>query len=170
MECKTTTLGKTVRIADANDKPIFVGSVLKSLEDGTVGVVTRILEEGDTHVPPASCEGDLNLWVDHGITRITNRYYKWEHVPRAEQTYEQRLRAWRSLPSYYDPENPVGIDEGEHDAIQGILALLPSDPVDWENGPWPDRLEDALEILKDHLEDMEFRANNMDGLSKGVTQ
>lgn len=37
-------------------------------------------------------------------------------------------------------------------AIDGIMALLPENTVDWEGpGPWPDRIDDALTFLEQHL-------------------
>lgn len=42
-------------------------------------------------------------------------------------------------------------------AIDGIMSLLPEDIVDWESGPWPDKIEDALGFLAEHLKELKSK-------------
>ena len=153
MECETVTFTKEVKIADADGKPIREGSVLREINDGTIGVVTKIVRVGD-RVPIMSLCGDLHIKTGPGSLRVTNRYNQWCHVPRKDQTYFQRLEAWiiRPYERTFCPSESISDEEAI--AVDGIMNMLPADPVDWENGPWPDRLEDALKFLVDHLEDL----------------
>jgi len=143
---------KTVEIVAADGLPIFKGDVLRNTEDGTTGVVVEIALPGEAcrrAFPLGAVVGELAIQTGPGCTRITNCYDKWVHVPREDQTYEQRFKAWLQIPYEHDEDREASRDEGL--AIDGIMALLPIDPVDWESGPWPDRLDDALRFLVDHL-------------------
>ncbi len=51
----------------------------------------------------------------------------------------------------YDHDEFRGISREEGLAIAGIMALLPDDTVDWDWGPWPDKIEDALNFLVEHM-------------------
>ena len=83
------------------------------------------------------------------MTRVTNRYDQWRHVPEDEQTYEERYLSWLARP--YDHSLHEEVSEKEGYAIDGIMALLPSDAVDWDYGPFPDSIENALGILVRYL-------------------
>jgi len=165
MSAQTVTYSQELPITDADGKPviyrkvipicaidgsgIFPGSVLEHIEDKERGVVVKVYKAGDWSILGVACEGDLAIETTRGTTRITNQYSKWRHVPHAEQTYDQRFRSWLARPYLHDEYKQSSADEGL--AIDGIMALLPEDAVDWEYGPWPDRLDDALKFLTDHL-------------------
>lgn len=143
---------KTVEIVAADGAPIFKGDVLRNTRDGDTGVVVEIALPGEVcrrAFPLQAVVGELAIRTRPGCTRITNCYDEWTHVPRDEQTYEQRFEAWLHVPYQHNEDREVSRDEGL--AIDGIMALLPTDPVDWEMGPWPDRLDDALRFLVEHL-------------------
>lgn len=140
---------KEVQLADADGVPIREGSVLREINDGDQGVCTRVVRKGDHVAPIMSQVGDIVIYTDHGCHRITNQYDQWRHVRRDEQTYEQRLLAWKHQKYDHDPDRKISRDEGL--AIDGIMSLLSEDAVNWEYGPWPDRLEDALQFLVNHL-------------------
>ena len=152
-EPETITMTVTVKLADADGEPIRVGSVLRSLDDGQVGVVTRIIREGDSG-PFCSAVGDLVLHVSSGNTRVTNKYSSYRHVPRDEQTYIQRLTAWRQVPYEHDELLNPHMSKYEGLAIDGIMALFPRDPVNWDFGPFPNTLDDALEFMARHLAEL----------------
>lgn len=150
---ETVTFQKVVRIADADGKPIAEGSVLRCLDDGEQGVVVKILRAGDygTFLDQV---GDLQIHTGSGSTRCTNRYSRWRHVPREEQTYEQRFLSWFHDKTALEYNGLIEDEEKTPDArlaISGIMALLPEEIVDWETGPWPDSVEQALRFLVQHL-------------------
>jgi len=150
-KAETVTFTTTVEIADADGEPIRVGSVLREINDGEQGVVVNIYRAGDRG--PLMCAvGDVQIATGSGCSRMTNRYNQWRHVPRAEQTYEQRFSAWMRTPAD-DPMTLISerVSKDAALAIDGIMALLPEDIVDWENGPWPDTIEEALGFLVEHL-------------------
>lgn len=145
----TFTTQATVEIVDADKHPIGIGSVLQHIKEKDRGVVTRIALPGMR--PVVICEGigDVHIQKSPGCHRVTTRYHEWLHVPHAEQTYEERFLAWTHREYDHDEDRSASNDEGL--AIDGIMALLPEDIVDWESGPWPDRIEDALRFLVEHL-------------------
>ena len=146
---------KTVEIVAADGRPIFKGDVLRNTLDGVSGVVVEIALPGEFCMrafPLGAVIGELAIRTGAGSTRITNCHDEWVHVPREEQTYEQRLMAWLHVPYEHDEGRDASRDEGL--AIDAILALLPTDPVDWEGGSWPGRLDDALSFLVDHLTEL----------------
>lgn len=150
---ETVTFSKVVRIADADGKPIREGSVLVSLKDGERGVVTAIKRAGDMGGPWDQI-GDIHVKTSPGCTRVSNQYSNWRHVPRAGQSYGERFLSWfhdRQAFFYNGLEDDGEKSEAEKKAISGIMALLPETVVDWECGPWPDTIEDALRFLTDHL-------------------
>lgn len=140
-----------INIADCDGNPIEVGSVLKCIEDNRRGVVEAILEEGDIALHPIPQVGDVVIRTGYGTNTITNRYDKWQHIPHDEQTYMERYYSWRYSsiePDYSDR----GITREEAISIQGILALLPEDTVDYEFGDnFADNIEDALLLLAEYL-------------------
>ena len=151
-EPETVTFIKVVPIADADGKAIRVGSVLRH-EDGERGVVVRIVRLGDSGTV-FDAVGDLNVWTGPGSYRCSNNYSKWRHIPKEEQTYEERYVSWKKTPFNEDLSilmHGESISKDERIAVDGIMALLPSDIVDWEYGPWPDDLEQALHFLQQHL-------------------
>lgn len=140
-----------VKIEDKNKVPIRVGSVLKCVEDGTRGVVQEIAIDGKVFDTP-TCEGDLKIKLKPGHHRITNRYDKWEHIPHENQTYLEKYTSW-----LFKPFEPIGCGDMSEDtelAIQGIVALLPEDTIDENGEPWIDRIEGALELLAEHLDEI----------------
>ncbi len=150
---ETVTFTKVVPIADADGKAIRVGSVLKEINDGERGVVCRIMRVGDRGTIFDQA-GDLHVHTGIGSTRCTNRYNQWRHIPKDEQTYRERYVSWLKTP--HDEKLSILIHGEEMPqaarvAIDGIMALLPSDTVDWENGPWPDSIDQTLNFLAEHL-------------------
>ena len=138
-----------VALVDADGVSILEGSVLRHIQDGAQGVVTRIVRAGDTVAPFMACVGDIGIRTAPGCTRMTNCYTAWRHVPHAQQTYHERFLSWTQKKYDHDHDRDVSEDEGM--AIDGIMRLLPEDTVDWERGPWADTLEDALNFLAQHL-------------------
>ena len=153
MKAETITYTKTVtvEIADADSVPIRVGSVLQKIDDGARGVVTRIARAGMRASNPFEAVGDMHVRIDAGIMRCSNQYAKWRHVPHAEQTYEERYWSWYHRPETIDTDGLSDVSKDEARACTAIMALLPEGVVDWDHGPFPDRLEDALKYLADHL-------------------
>lgn len=150
MSSEAETVQFTVAIADTNGVAIREGSVLESLEDGERGVVVRILRAGDMGSLLDQI-GDLNIKTGPGSTRVSNQYRKWRHIPHDQQTYQERYESW--LHRKY--EHGSDLKQVSHDmglCIDGIMALLPSDTVNWEYGPWPDSIEETLRFLVKHLE------------------
>lgn len=150
---ETVTFATVVRIADADGKPIREGSVLRSIDDGTQGVVVKITRAGDLG-SPFDQVGNLKIRTGNGLYRCTNRYAHWRHVPRSEQTYEERHLAWFHDRDAFEYNGLVDEKEKSGDAkkaISGIMALLPEEIVRWDVGPWPDTVEDALRFLTEHL-------------------
>lgn len=140
-------------ILDANGKRITEGSVLRSIEDGCQGVVVKIMKAGDWG-SPSDQVGDLHIKTSPDCTHVTNRYERWRHVPRAEQSYEERYLSWfhdRDAFSYNGLKYDEQKSDDERKAISGIMALLPEDVVHWETGPWPDSIESALNFLVEHM-------------------
>jgi len=146
---ETFTYTVEVPLADADGKPISEGSVLREITDGDQGVVVRVIRKGDSCGPMASAIGDMLISMGHGTTRVTNRYNQWRHVQRTDQTYAQRLLSWKVSKYDHDTDRSISADEGR--AIDGIMRLLPEDAVNWDYGPWPDTIEDALGFLAEHL-------------------
>lgn len=137
-------------LRDADGEPIVIGSVLKHIEDGDRGVVVAIGRKGEHTAIPFFAHGDIAVQSSPGCQRISNQYAKWRHIDRDHQTYEERFLSWMRTPFDRDSLD-AGDDVSEKIAVEGIMALLPIDIVDWEMGPWPDRLEDALGFLVEHL-------------------
>jgi len=141
-----------INIADCDGNAIHAGNVLQSLErPNERGVVMRILKEGDRGY--SACHiGDMEIKIGPGTTCFSTRYNQWKIIPHNEQTYEERYDAWfySEVEPDYD-EEPGGVTRAEAVAIQGIMALLPDDIVDWDFGPFPNRLENALSFLVAHL-------------------
>ena len=99
--------------------------------------------------------GDLHIKLDSWCTRVTNKYGNWKHLPHDEQTYDERLLSWHCRKYVHEErDDSLAISSDEGMAINGIMALLPSDAVDWDYGPFPDRIGDALTILARHLKSL----------------
>jgi hypothetical protein len=148
MTAEIFTFTQAVPCADADGVPIRVGSVLREITDGERGVVTRIVRAGQMGTP-FDAVGDLHIKTHGSTTRCTNRYAFWRHIPHNDQTYAERFLSWKLRPYDHDTESSISRDEGC--AAEGIMALLPDDLVNWDYGPFPDRLEDALQYLAEHL-------------------
>lgn len=142
---------------DADGKPIIEGVVLHHLSDGARGVVVGVARPGEKPKYALSAPGDIGILTAPGCTRVTNMHARWRRIPREEQTYAERRIAWMHTPYDHDESRPACKAEGA--AIDGIMALLPTDPVDWSYGPFPDRLEDALYFLEQHLTELHKAAN-----------
>lgn len=151
-ETVTFRTEKIVPVADADGVAIHEGSVLRETNDGERGVVMRIVRQSDKFFTAFDCIGDVHIATGHGSRRVTNRYDQWQHIPHDEQTYAERLSSWIKRPYDHDEFKQCSEDEGK--AIDGILALLPENTVDYDNGPFPDRIEDALQYLAKHLGDL----------------
>jgi len=149
---ETVTYTVTREIKDAGGVPIREGSVLINLKDGGRGVVTQIVRLGD-RVHLLGQVGDVMIQTSPGCSRGTNQYDRWQHIPHNEQTYNERYLSWLKRGKYeHDEDREASYDEGL--AIDGIMALLPDDTVDWDHGPWPDRIEDALRFLVNKLNEV----------------
>jgi len=151
MNPKPLTVLAEIPIVDADGVAILVGSVLERVDGTDRGVVTQIVLPGAlircVLIPVI---GDLEIETSPSCRRITNQWAKWRHIPKERQTYRERFRSWQLTPYEHDDNNGKrSSDEGL--AIDGILALLPPDAVDWDYGPWPDSIEEALGFLETHL-------------------
>lgn len=148
---ETFTFTQKVTCADADGVAIREGSVLKEINDGERGVVTRIVRASDTVAPMAACIGDIVISIsgNPSTKRVTNRYAQWRHIPHNDQTYSERFLSWMQKPFVHDEDSRISRDQQL--AIDGILNLLPDDVVDWTFGLCPDRLQDALHYLVEHL-------------------
>ncbi len=149
MSLETVKFTKEVPLADADGVPIRKGSVLREINDGDRGVVIRIVRAGDRGTA-FDAIGDLNILIRPGCTRVTNRYNQWRHIPHNEQTYIERFQSWMETPQHYDPDYRR-VSKDEANAIDAIMAILPDDIVDDNYGPFPDRLEDAIGYMVQHL-------------------
>jgi hypothetical protein len=156
-------------LVSASGKPIQIGDILRHEDGRSQGVVTWIgfpdAKLGAFGAPALARIGDIEVKESDGTSRISNQYEKWSHVPRGETTYWQRLKSWVVRPFHYEePDEDVQecnrISKGEALACDGIMALLPNDPVDWEYGDWPDRIEVAFGYLLSHLEEITTPAPN----------
>lgn len=147
---ETVTFQTVVKIADVDGRPIREGSVIREINDGEQGVVTWVGRNGSKTGPMFASLGDIAVQISPGIRRVTNRYCQWRHVAHDDQTYQERFLSWMLRP--YDHDHDRGISKDEGMAIDGIMALLPIDIVDWDYGPFPDRIEDALGFLADYLQ------------------
>ena len=145
------TFSKEVPCADADGHPIHEGSVLKHITDGERGVVVDIKRKGDVGFL-LDAIGDIHIRTSPGCTRCTNQYAAWRHIPHNDQTYSERLLSWEIQPYEYDEYRPVSRDEAM--AIDGIIALLPDDIVDWDY-EWVNNTVDALRILVRHLSNIQ---------------
>lgn len=153
-EIESFTFTKQVPLADADGRAITEGSVLRHVDGGDSGVVTWIARSGKS-LPITGIMasiGDIGIQKSPGSTRVTNQYSNWRHVPEDEQSYEQRHLSWLCRTYDHDDSREASKDEGR--AIDGIMALLPPDTVDWNYGPFPDRIEDALDFLAQHLTEL----------------
>lgn len=148
-EIETFKFTKEIPCVDADGLPIKEGSVLQNIKDNERGIVTNIGRPKGPASGPFFCVGDLAINISHGTTRVTNRYGDWKHIPHNEQTYHERMQHWLWEKYDHDPDRGISKDEGL--AIDGIMALLPDNTVNWDRGPWPDKLEDALGFLVEHL-------------------
>lgn len=147
-ETVTFVTRKEVPIADADGVRICEGSVLREINDGERGVVTRVVRAGDKGTV-LDAVGDLNIYMRPGCTRVTNRYNQWRHIPHNEQTYDERFTSWLQTPHHHDPDY-ASVSKDESIACAGIMAILPDDIVS-DYGPFPDRIENALRYLVQHL-------------------
>lgn len=78
------------------------------------------------------CIGFAKLW-GYGALCMTNLF-----AFRATKPRDMRQAA-----------DPIGPEN---------MALLPPEIVDWENGPWPDDIEQALHFLQQHLTELAEKA------------
>jgi hypothetical protein len=141
-----------VKLEDANHNPIRIGSVLQHARDRTRGVVVEIAREGQRTTTPMISIGDIVVQSRPGIQRVTNQYSDWAHIPQHLQTYRERHLSWHVRP--FEHEEDRDACRVEQLAIDGIMALLPEDTINWEYGPWPDRIDDALNFLVAHLSEL----------------
>ena len=148
-----------IPIADADGNAIREGSVLREINDGERGVVVRVVRKGDRGGPFDSI-GDLHIYKSPWVTRVTNRYNQWRHIPHNEQTYKERFISWKQTPFDHDSEFSQ-ISKDEALACNGIMALLPDDVVS-DYGPFPDRIEAALQYMVEHLSELESKSVQSD--------
>lgn len=154
METVTYTVTKTVNIADADGAAIREGSVLQHIIEPDRGVVIRISRVGDKPATFLDQVGDIGIRTSVGCTRFTNQYSQWRHIPQNQQTYEERYWSWLNRPYEHDADRCK--NKAEDMAVDGIMALLPDDIVDWDYDSGPYSLEDALGYLVRHLSNAEL--------------
>ena len=138
-------------LTDANGTPISEGSVLQHVLSDDRGVVTWVGREGFTDGPAMAKYGDIAVRTSSNSLRVSNQYHYWKHVPHDEQTYMERFLSHTVQKDPYLITHNQNISEDERKAITGIMALLPSNTVSWEMGPYPDTLNEALHSLTQHL-------------------
>lgn len=148
-KAETFKFYQEIPCADCDGVPIREGSVLCEIADNEKGIVTRIIRAEDKYAPMAAAVGDLLIRTGAGCTRVTNRYSKWQHVPKAQQTYQERWLSWS-----YTRRAPDAEWDEEH-MVSGIMALLPDDIVDdnWE--VWPSTFENVMPVLAAHLDKLD---------------
>lgn len=155
---KPLTITRTIEvaIADANGKPIRVGSVLRNVtaltpSAGSRGVVVQIPMPGDW-VDNSAQFGDLIIKTGAGSDRITNIYNEWIHIERAQQTVRERYLSWKVTP--FDRNSvPEGVKPETWLSIEGIFALLPEEPREWDDVESPFTTDEALGILVSYIEE-----------------
>lgn len=141
---------RAVPIVDADDQPIFEGSVLYEVaRPDNRGVVTWIGRAGQQPGPFMSTYGDLAIQTSSSAHQITNRYAAWRHIPPQDQTFKERLSSWITSTAH-DPYKDRAAPEER--AINGIAALAALDNAD--STPRPDTVESALALLADYLDGM----------------
>lgn len=115
------------------------------------GVIVHIARAGEIAPVPLMQAGDIAVQSSShaGSTRVSSKHDTWQVVPHEEQTYRERLLSWRIRPFKPDWDSSSSIREQQ--AVAGIMCLLPTDIVNWEQGPWPDNQDDALNFLVEHL-------------------
>lgn len=141
---------------DADGLPILPGNVMYRADDLTKrGVVTRVVRRAE------ECHGfmgvgDMMLAETHhqGCSTVSSAHNKWRRVPREEWVPMECYMHWRHTPFCENGSERPAIEQM---ATQGITALLPSDVIDWEYGPSPDLLEDALHYMARYLETLHPR-------------
>ncbi len=151
---RTFKFAKEVPCADANGKEIFVGSVLRNLKDGCRGVVNEICDGSKKFDIPMIAVGDIAIRTSLGSQRITNCYGDWQHIAHNDQTYEERFQSW--LHTKYEHDVCFGEQTSKDTgvAISGIMALLPDNVIDYDFDTYPQRIEDALEFLLSHIDEL----------------
>lgn len=154
MKPLTISLKREIPIVDANEQPIFVGSVLELADrddrNYQRGVVIEIATDPKGVYRHAWGLGDMAIKTSEGSYRCTNDYGKWVHIPRERQTYCERYRSWLTEPFDHDQDDDR--DRGTQLTIDGILALLPKDLYTDDLADIPRTIEDALAIVVDLLE------------------
>lgn len=141
---------------DALGNPISLGSVIRHVEEtDTQGVVVHIVSKTGVNAHPITVDGDLIIQLSNERygTRVSRNYRMWVLVPHENQTFAERYLAWTKTRGKYYPSGSDRISNTEKRAISGIMSLLPEDVVNWEEGPWPDTLDDALRFMADYLMD-----------------
>lgn len=118
------------------------------------GVIVRIWREGDRcfSVMPVRV-GDLEIRTRSGCSTVSNRYSDWQHIPRNEQTLEERVRR---VALRYDP---YVRDDGflpDDESLGGLLMVELADLSDEQydnvfdpSGDWPTTFEElAIELAR----------------------
>ena len=158
-----------VQIVDADGQAIKVGSVLQQVkaygrEHPVRGLVIDVclpenVQQSSSPRSMLTCVGDILIQHSDcaGVCTGSNKYGNWRHVPREQQTYRERFLSWLRTPwechEYHAEDGPEPCKRPECIARDGIMSLLPCDPVDWEAGPWPDSIEDCLSFMAAHLDE-----------------
>lgn len=146
-----------IKMIAEDGKPIVKGDVLINVQDGVRGVVTWVGLPGATNGPMFSGLGDIAVRRDSSLTRVSNQYSHWRHVEHDDQTYAERFLSWIHVPYVHDHHDNFSEEAGM--VMHGIMALLPSDSVDWTYGPTPDTPENVLQLLTDHLTKLQAAAS-----------
>jgi hypothetical protein len=153
-----TTILDTPHSADG--KIISKGSVLHHVSENCRGVVVRIVRTGDRGTV-FDAVGDLNIRISAGSMRVTNRYNDWRIIPRAEQTYEERYYSWVHMGEFDAELYSESLSKDEAYAIDGIMALFPTDPVDHTYGTPVHYVSDAIRYLAEHLDALQRKENKV---------
>lgn len=129
------------------------GNVVRKIkgdkQDRVTGIIMRTLKPGDKG-NVFQMVGDIEIYISQGVTRITNKYSEWEHVPKEEQTFFQRYMSWLYTPGE-KPEYEEHMSDDEWMCYRGIVDILPEETVDWDNNP-PSNFTEVFRILAQYMD------------------
>ena len=151
------TVKQTLTLADADGMAIHEGSVLRHITGNCRGVVDRISRLGMCASSPFDQIGDIHIRTGPGSHRCTNNYKTWRHIPKSEQTHEERFLSWINSGFDFDGEFSQNSRDAAF-AISGIQALLPPELVDHMIEECTDSIETALGFLADYLDELQSKS------------
>lgn len=143
---------------DADGKLIALGSVLEKIDTGEIGVVSRIVKEGE-QTGLLEQTGDMKIEKTYGAYIVSSIYSSWRHVPHEKQTFYHRFRSWLYTPCNHDT------DEDFH--VFSITSLVDQDLYDEDS--YPVHFQDALELMSKQLIKQERKIKSLEQNLKGAT-